>query len=141
LRQAAAALKPGGTLFLAIENRLGLKYWAGAPEDHSGKLFHGLEGYPNENGFRTFGKEELIMLLNSSGLTVQDFLYPYPDYKMPDRLYSDRCLPRQGEMGAATPSYDQERFVLFDEGLVYDSILNNGAFPLMANSFLVLCRR
>jgi len=141
LRKTRESLKDGGTLILAIENKLGLKYWAGAPEDHSGKLFQGLEGYPEEKGFRTFGRQELIGLLNSSGFNETEFFYPLPDYKMPDRIFSDRFLPRPGEMGRSSPSYDQERFVLFDEGLACDSILSNNAFPLMANSFLVVCRR
>ena len=139
LRRARNSLKKDGKLILAIENKLGLKYWAGAPEDHSGLLFQSLEGYPDEKGFRTFGRQELIALLNGSGFRETEFLYPYPDYKMPDRLYSDRFLPRPGEMSKGSPSYDQERFTLFDEGLAYDNILTNNAFPLMANSFLVIC--
>src|SRR3954451_14693973 len=35
LREAAARLLPGGTLVCAIENRLGVKYLAGAPEDNA----------------------------------------------------------------------------------------------------------
>lgn len=141
LRRAAAMLAPDGTLIVAIENRLGLKYWSGAAEDHSGKLFQGLEGYPGERKFRTFGREELTALLIASGLNSLDYYYPYPDYKLVDRIYSDRFLPRKGDIGKETPSYDQERFALFDEGLACDSILTNHAFPLMANSFLIFCRR
>ncbi len=141
LRRAANALRPGGTLILAIENRFGMKYWAGAPEDHSGKLFQGLEGYPDDSGFRTFGREELVGRLMSAGLSSLEFYYPYPDYKIPDRIFSDRMLPRPGELAPVTPNYDQERFLLFNEGLAFDGLLSNGAFPLMANSFLVMCRR
>lgn len=141
LRNASDRLGKDGTLILAIENKLGLKYWAGAPEDHSGKLFQGLENYPEERGFRTFGRRELTDLLEGSGFTDLEFFYPHPDYKMPERIFSDRTLPAPGDMGRAVPSYDQDRFVLFDEGLACDSILSNDAFPLMANSFLVVCRR
>lgn len=141
LKLVGSALKDGGTLILAIENRLGLKYWAGAPEDHSGELFQGLEGYPGEDGFRTFGREELSALLNSAGFKDLEFYYPHPDYKIPERIYSDRSLPSLGELGGMSPNYDQERFALFDEGLAYDGLLTNGAFSLMANSFLVFCRR
>jgi SAM-dependent methyltransferase len=141
LRQAARSLRPDGTLILAIENRFGLKYWAGAPEDHSGRLFQGLEGYPGERGFRTFGREELLAMLQDAGFSSLDLFYPYPDYKICDRLHSDRFLPHPGDLEREVPSYDQERFVLFDEGLAFDGIASNGAFPLMANSFLVICRR
>jgi SAM-dependent methyltransferase len=141
LRRARESLKPDGTLILAIENKLGLKYWAGAPEDHSGELFQGLEGYSDQQDFRTFGRQELAALLNGSGFMEIDFYYPHPDYKFPERIFSDRYLPRPGEMCNGSPSYDQERYVLFDEGLAYDSVLSNNAFPIMANSFLVVCRR
>lgn len=140
LRRARSSLKEGGTLLLAIENRFGLKYWAGAPEDHSGSYFQGLEGYPGEEAFRTFGKMELEGMLASCGFTDIDFYYPYPDYKLPDRIFTDRVLPRPGELEKESPCYGQDRFALFDEGLVSDGLLENRAFPLLANSFLVICR-
>lgn len=141
LKHAVSMLKPDGTLILAMENKLGLKYWAGAPEDHSGKLFQSLEGYPGEKDIQTFGREELRVLLSLAGLGQQEFYYPYPDYKIPDRIYSDAFQPMIGEIGINTPNYDQPRMSLFDEGLVNDGILANGLYPQMANSFLVLCRR
>ena len=39
-------VKPGGRIVIAIENKLGLKYWAGCREDHVGAFFAGLEDYP-----------------------------------------------------------------------------------------------
>ncbi|MCX6650722.1 MAG: methyltransferase domain-containing protein [Methanomassiliicoccales archaeon] len=141
LKHAISALKDNGTLILAIENKLGLKYWAGTPEDHSGVLFQGLEGYPGEEGFRTFGREEIRNMLVETGFSDLEFYYPYPDYKLPECIYSDRLLPSIGDMGKMSPNYDQERFALFDEGLTCDSLLMNGAYSLMANSFLVFCRR
>lgn len=43
LKIIATHLKPDGKIVLAIENRLGLKYWAGCTENHFGTLFEGLE--------------------------------------------------------------------------------------------------
>lgn len=37
-------IRPGGKLLLAIENKFGLKYWAGCREDHVGAYFEGIEG-------------------------------------------------------------------------------------------------
>ena len=45
LQQASALLKPNGTLVIAIENQLGLKYFAGAPEDHHSTQMYGIEGH------------------------------------------------------------------------------------------------
>ena len=36
-------LKPDGRFLIAIENRLGLKYFSGAPEDHTDIYFYGLD--------------------------------------------------------------------------------------------------
>ena len=47
-------MKKNGKLYIAIENRLGMKYFAGYNEDHIGKPFIGIEGYDNKNKVRTF---------------------------------------------------------------------------------------
>ncbi len=54
LEKIRSFLQPKGKLLIAIENRLGLKYFAGAPEDHLGEAFAGLRGYDPETGIRTF---------------------------------------------------------------------------------------
>lgn len=38
-------LTKDGRLILAIENKFGLKYWAGCREDHIATFFGGIEGY------------------------------------------------------------------------------------------------
>lgn len=52
-------LKPDGKIVIAIENRFGLKYWAGCTEDHFGTLFEGIQGYPSTKGVKTFTVKEL----------------------------------------------------------------------------------
>ena len=47
-------VKKGGKLVIAIENKFGLKYWAGCTEDHLGSYFSGIEGYPDGGYVRTF---------------------------------------------------------------------------------------
>lgn len=42
LRKIRHSLREEGMLILAIENRLGAKYWAGCGEDHTTRLFDGL---------------------------------------------------------------------------------------------------
>ncbi len=130
-------LRPGGRLLLAIENKLGLKYWAGCKEDHVGTYFEGLEGYQNASGVRTFSRPELIQIMEECGYTDYQFYYPYPDYKFPRVIYSDEYLPRVGELHDNICNFDRERLVLMDEGKVYDQLLKDGLFPLYSNSFFV----
>ncbi len=74
-------IRPGGKLLIAIENKLGLKYWAGCREDHTGTFFEGLEGYHNTGGVRTFSRPELIRIMEECGYENYQFYYPCPDYK------------------------------------------------------------
>lgn len=130
-------IRPGGKLLLAIENKFGLKYWAGCREDHVGAYFEGLEGYQNTEGVRTFTRTELIRIMEECGYNDYKFYYPYPDYKFPVVVYSDEYLPKTGELNRNICNFDRSRLVLMDEGKVYDQILENGLFPLYSNSFFV----
>ena len=141
LSRIAAVLKPGGVLIVAVENRLGLKYFAGARDDHSGRQFDGIEGYPAGGGAETFSRDELSRLLRAGGFAEQTFYYPHPDYKLPAEIFSDACLPAANHLLADAPNYDQERLKLFSEQRAFSTIIRDGKFPQFANSFLVLAAR
>lgn len=131
-------LKPGGKLVIAIENKLGMKYWAGCREDHNGLLFESIEGYTKTKGIRTFTRLELEQLLYKTGFQNASFYYPYPDYKLPTVIYSDDFLPNVGDLHENVLNLDQNRLVLFNEAKAYDSVIKAGAFPLFANSYLII---
>ncbi len=126
-----------GKIVIAIENKYGLKYWAGCKEDHVGKYFEGLEGYEESSGVRTFSKKEISRLMEENGL-FHEFYYPYPDYKFPIFIYSDKYLPQKGELKDNLRNFDGDRVVLFDETKVYDGLIENEMFPFYSNSFLVI---
>lgn len=137
LESARTYLKKQGTLFVAIENQFGLKYWAGAREDHSARLYDSLEGYPHDGPARTFSRPGLEKLLRDAGFTRLMFRYPYPDYKFAREIYSDRRLPRPWELKNPVHNYDLDRVRNFDEELVLREIIAAGQFPFFSNSFLV----
>lgn len=141
LRRISRHLAPGGKLVIAIENRLGLKYWAGCTEDHVGKFFEGLEGYPGTSGVKTFSRAELKRLIARAGDFKTTFYYPYPDYKFPMVIYSDKHLPKKGELNDRFCNFDRPRVVLFDEPRVYDTLADSGLFGEFSNSFLVLVEK
>lgn len=138
LRIMKRHLKPDGRLVMAIENKFGLKYWAGCAEDHSGTFFSGLEGYPDGGSARTFTRKGLEKLLGAGGFTDYSFYYPYPDYKFMTNLYSDERLPTKGELIDNIRNFDRDRLVLFNEKEVFDGIIEDGLFPDFANSYLVV---
>lgn len=138
LEKARNYLKKDGKLFLAIENKYGLKYWAGAMEDHTGMAYDGINGYKNIDRIRTFSKDELEQLLLESGFTKNEFYYPIPDYKLPSVVYSQKYLPQFGDLRGTSVVYDRDRYQMFEEDRVFDNLCNEKKFEEYANSFLVI---
>ena len=137
LKTALSHLKTGGKVLIAIENRFGLKYFAGCTEDHTGGFFDGLEGYGGQNRVHTFTRPELEAIFQEAGADTWEFYYPYPDYKFPMAVYSDRWLPKEGELRENLANFDRMRVQLFHEDRVYDSMAGSGLFPVFSNSFFI----
>lgn len=136
LNFAASFLKPDGIILIAIENRLGLKYFAGAPEDHTDAYMDGLNGYPGNNSVRTFSKGEWLDLMNTCGFKDHKFYYPYPDYKFPCEIFTDETLESQ-KYGRKAWNFTENRFELFKEQEMAVSFRKEGIMDRFANSFLI----
>lgn len=131
-------VKNSGRVVIAIENKFGLKYWAGCKEDHLGEYFCGLEGYPEGGSARTFTRQGLEKIFANCGVDNFSFYYPYPDYKFPTTVYSDRRLPGLGELTDNIRNFDRDRMVLFNEKHVFDGIVQDKLFDVFSNSFMVI---
>ncbi len=138
LRIVGKHIKNNGRIVIAIENKLGLKYWAGCKEDHLGTWFSSLEDYPEGGVVRTFTRKGLIKAAGQCGFSDVSMYYPYPDYKFMTSLYSDSRLPKPGELTSNQRNFDRERLQLFDEKLVFDTLIKEGEFPLFSNSYLMV---
>lgn len=138
LRIIRKHVKEEGHIAIAIENKFGLKYWAGCREDHLGTYFSGLEDYPEGGAVRTFTADGLRRIAEKCGYAQAQMYYPYPDYKFMTCLYSDDRLPRPGELSSNLRNFDRERLMLFDEKKVFDTILREGKFPLFSNSYMMI---
>ncbi len=141
LKMIRELLKPNGLLYIAIENKLGLKYFAGCAEDHIGRPFVGIEGYKKEDNVKTFSRSQLIKMLEKTGFKTPYFYYPYPDYKLPTEIYSDDRLPDKTFQFQTVVNYDLERMKIFDEEKVIRSLSGAEELKMLANSFLVEAMR
>ncbi len=135
-------LAPGGILVLAIENQFGLKYFASSAEDHTHRMFDGVEGYPGLSPTpRTFGRDELARLLGEH-FAKSEFYFPLPDYKIPTCVVSERMVEKldAGELFGRFRSRDYMRRTqaLFDERLALGELGRNRLLSIFANSFLVV---
>jgi SAM-dependent methyltransferase len=143
VRRCHESLTDEGTLVLAIENQLGLKYFAGMSEDHTRIPFDGIEGYASQRtAVRTFGRVELEQRLRRYFDQVA-FYYPFPDYKIPSAVLSEAALQELSVAGVvgrypvrdyARPS----RQALFDAALVWEELERNRIGHLFAPSFLIV---
>ncbi len=142
LRLARKALKKDGILILAIENRLGLKYLSGCPEDHSGMIYEGIHGYAIKQGPITLSKKELAELIKKSGFRELSFFHCFPDYKFAETIISETCqednLYLHNWIGTPFSTPEHERNYTFHEGLALRTLNNAGLLRELANSFLVV---
>lgn len=130
--------KKNGHIAIAIENKFGLKYWAGCKEDHLATYFSSLENYPDGGVVRTFTDKGLIDIAKRCGFKKYRMYYPYPDYKFMTNLYSDKRLPNRGELKDNLRNMDRDRIQLFNEKNVFDTILEEGLFNLYSNSYMLI---
>ena len=129
-------LKKDGRILIAIENRLGLKYFAGAAEDHTNLHFLGLNNYKNVNTVRTFSKGEMKEICEKVGLKYVHFFYPYPDYKFPTEIFTDETINTMG-YGRTSKHFEKDRIELFNIESMYRTLENEKVADKFANSFLV----
>jgi len=143
LDRARRLLRPGGVLILAIENQLGLKYFAGAPEDHTGVSMYGIEDLYENDTVVTFGRRELQERLALSGFPAQNWWFPFPDYKLPVTVLSSNIVEHKADLSpvlAHSVGVDMQMLggKTFSLEQAWGVILRNGLVPDLANSFLVL---
>ena len=131
-------LKKGGRIVIAIENKYGMKYFAGCKEDHLGTYFSGIENYENGGGVRTFSRSGLEKIFKACDVESYHFYYPYPDYKFMTTIYSDIYQPGKGELTNNLRNFDRDRMLLFSEKAAFDGVVEDGLFSVFANSYLVV---
>jgi SAM-dependent methyltransferase len=146
LREAAARLRPGGTIACAIENRIGVQYLTGAPEDHLGVAFDGVDDYPRPGPVRTFSRPELESLFHAADLRPQT-LHVFPDYKFARVIFADSLLEgAAAPLAWRTPDFPSAasphpRTRLASEERLWRALVEAGAGGQCANSFLLLATR
>jgi 2-polyprenyl-3-methyl-5-hydroxy-6-metoxy-1,4-benzoquinol methylase len=143
LKRCQTLLKPGGQLLLAIENKLGLKYFAAAPEDHLGVPMFGIEGGYTPQTPQTYGRKELENLLVNAGFSTQEVMIPYPDYKLTQSVLTagailDSNFDSSSIWSKAWSTDPQMPNLLnFAPELASIEIMKNGLGVDLANSFLI----
>ena len=143
LNVAHKFLSTNGSLIIAIENKLGIKYFNGASEDHNGVKFYGSHDLYHEKDITTWGRVELTDKLKSNGFMDITFRGVFPDYKLPKVIFNEEINNhpdfRAEELILYVKSldYTNNNFRYFDESLIASSLRKNRLLIDFSNSFLI----
>lgn len=143
LNRARLLLNEKGVLVVAIENQLGLKYFNGCAEDHTGRAFWGINDQYLDGPVKTLGKKQLQMLFNSVGFQHVEFVYPFPDYKLPQLVFREEAIENDNfdmaHLIGQYPARDYSRAgdKLFRESRAWKLLVENGLIKDFSNSFLI----
>lgn len=129
-------LKSDGKILLSIENRLGVKYFSGATEDHTNTYYAGLNGYKQNNTVRTFSKKELEDIFIQCDFKSWKFYYPYPDYKFPIEIFTDENVNGRN-YGRIYRNYQSGRISILNEYEMINTFKKEQIMGQFANSFMV----
>jgi SAM-dependent methyltransferase len=146
LRAIQSILTDRGALVLALENQFGLKYFAGAAEDHTGLRYDGIEGYlrSGPRGPRTLGRGQLRAKLLNADFQSPEFFYPFPDYKFARCIIKHELATRSdvdlsGLIGQEPGDYlNGTDDITFNVSEVWREVGQNGLVADLANSFLTV---
>lgn len=139
-------LAPHGRLLLAMNNRMGLRYFCGDKEPYTGQVFDGLEGYRMAYGQkadifqgRMYGSGEVRQWLQAAGFIGVQFYAVLSDLSHPAFLFREDFLPNEDLTGRVFPFYNQPESVFLEEENLYPSVVVNDLFHQLANAYLVEC--
>jgi len=144
LKHICSLLKPWGCIVIAIENQLGLKYFAGAPEDHLGQPMYGIEGRYGKGQTQTYGRHVLGNILRQSGFEHFTFMATFPDYKIPVSIVTEAGFSAH-DFDASAFAWQSTRrdpqlgqLLSFSPELAWPEIFKNKMALDVANSFLII---
>lgn len=129
LRRICTHMKPEGKLIIAVDNSLAAGKLSGRAE----------ETYER----RGYSLAEFKGILDSAGLKYSTLLYPAPDYRFANVIFSDRQLP-DGESIKRRLTYSPSQpTATFNENAYLRKMIETDpqAYPTIADAFLVAASR
>jgi len=146
LAHAVSALAPEGVIVIASDNRVGLKYVLGFPEEHSRAPYAGIRRFAAPVKGRTYSKHEWLAMLRESNLDASSFCYAFPDFKLPSVMLSDEYISHSEyaythACGMASRDYTAQRNPSPNEAQIWEALHQSNHIGNYANSFLIVAGR
>lgn len=125
-------LKSNGTILLFLNNRFGIRYFAG--DKQNGKAF---DTICSEN-CNLYSKKEIEQILQNHGFQNYKFFYPLPNYENPSVIFSDEYLPHYTDTKLLYNNlYPKNTALVFQELQALKQLTKAGEFAFFANSYIV----
>jgi 2-polyprenyl-3-methyl-5-hydroxy-6-metoxy-1,4-benzoquinol methylase len=145
VKQMSELITADGALLLAIENKLGLRYFTAGKEEHTGILYDGIEDYSRfPNGAKTHSKAALLKLIGKYFDKTQ-LLLPLPDYKFPRAIILEELttLVDCGELFGVMEDYAFPTMTRanFHQRLGWHSVANAELLGEMSNSHFLIAHK
>ena len=138
LKMLKQHLNENGKILLAIDNRVGIKYFSGAKSKHYSRLFEGLETKINYIRPNLLIKDELEKFIKGADFKNYKFYYPLPDYDNTSSIFTDEFLPKSSHSKIVYPlNYENDSNVIFNEINVIKQICDMSEFTKFTNSYFV----
>lgn len=139
LNQAKSYLKEDGKLLIAEDNKFALKNWNGK-RDLDGTLdYRELTRSYKSNRNGLLAKHQIKELLNKVGISNNKFYYLFPDFNIPNVIFTDEYTLTEEDITRNFEAYEKGEFVNFNENLALIEIVkeNPKQATFFVNSFLI----
>lgn len=139
-------LNENGTLLISIDNRLGIRYFCGDRDIHTGRNFDGIENYIHANVSdhdtaygRSYSKAEITEIIEKAGFERHRFYSVFPLLQRPQALFAEDYIPEEKLDVRIFPQYNYPDSVFLEEEHLYDTLAENNLLHIMANGYLIEC--
>lgn len=130
LNHITSFLKPEGKILLAMDNRLGIKYFSQTDKT-------GIE-ITNPVDTEFFTEKEILEYTQKSGFAYTKTYYPMPDYKMPNVIFTEEKKMTINELERNIVYYGPDAIKFYPQNKAYQQIMqyDPSLFKVFANSYL-----
>lgn len=129
-------LTEDGTLFIAVDNKWGVKYLAGNKSEHCNNIYDSLKNNFSEG--KLFSKNELDEIIKETGFKNKRYYYPLPNYEQPNVIFTDEFLPDKSNSKLNyNVIYDENSLILQDEIILLKIFIEEKKFEKFTNSYII----
>ncbi len=135
LEYAKNCLSRDGKILLAMQNKFGMKYWAGEKPNKNLNSYFTIEN----SSSNILSMPRIKGILKNLKLKYK-FYYPLPDYKLTNVIYTDEFMPNNDNIDSRILTFSDKNEILnFSEREAYKQLVSEdkSLFPFFSNSYFI----